>query len=248
MLVVAAGQEAERAGNVPADLGRGAARQGYGRRATEPVPRGAQRSVARPEIVSPLGDAVGLVDRKECGANTLLLELGGEPREPLGRDVEQPEGPIGEPAPDGFPLPVFQRAVQRGRRDTPSGCGRDLILHERDQRGDDEGEAARDQRRHLEANRFPPAGGQYRQGIPAGEHGGDDRPLGGAKVAVTEMVAQEAAGFVHGHGHGTRCSVAARLLHPGPAATLPDTHRPPCGGWAASGTVEVGNRRSVRRL
>ena len=108
------------------------------------------------------------------------------------------------------------RAVQRGRRDAPGGRGRDLILHERDERGDDEREAARDQCRHLEADRFPAAGGQHRQGIPPGEHRGDDRPLGGAKVAVTEMVAQEAAGLVHGPGHLARCSVAAGCGIPAP--------------------------------
>ena len=111
--------------------------------------------------------------------------------------------------------------------------GRDLILHERDERGDDEGEPARDQRRHLEADRFPAAGGQHRQGVPPGEHRGDDRPLGGPELAVAEVVAQEAAGLVHGPGHGARCSVAARPLHPGAAATIPDTHRPPRGGEAA---------------
>ena len=163
-----------------------------------------------------------------------ILELGCEPLEPLGRDVEQPEGALGEPAADGFPLRVSCRAVQRGRRDAPGGRGRDLILHERDERGDDECEPARDQRRHLEADRFPAPGGQHRQRVPPGEHRGDDRPLGGPELAVTEVVAQEAAGLVHGPGHGApRCSVASRLLHPGAAARIPDTQRPPRGGEAA---------------
>ena len=69
MLVVAAGTEAKRTGDVAPDPGRGAPRQGDGRRPAQPVPRGAQRPVARPEIVPPFGDAVGLVDREECGTN-----------------------------------------------------------------------------------------------------------------------------------------------------------------------------------
>ena len=100
----------------------------------------------------PLGDAVGLVDGEECGANGPILELRREPREPLGRHVEQPERPIGEPAPDGLPLRVSHPAVQRGRRNAPRRGGSDLILHERDERRDDQREPARDQGRHLEAD------------------------------------------------------------------------------------------------
>ena len=43
----------------------------------------------------------------------------------------------------------------------------DLILHERDQRRDDQGEAVKDQRRDLIAQRFAAAGGHQDQRVGA---------------------------------------------------------------------------------
>ena len=47
------------------DLGGRASGQGHGRRAAEPIARRAEGPVARPEVVTPFGDAVGLVDGEQ---------------------------------------------------------------------------------------------------------------------------------------------------------------------------------------
>ena len=50
-----------------ADLGRGAAGQRDGGRAAQPVPGGAERPIARAEVVAPFGDAVRLVHGQQGG-------------------------------------------------------------------------------------------------------------------------------------------------------------------------------------
>ena len=87
-----AGRKPRARGDVLPHLGRGAAGERDGRRPPEAVARGAERAVARPEIVAPFGDAVGLVHREERGTEARSPQLRREPGEPLGRDVQQAEG------------------------------------------------------------------------------------------------------------------------------------------------------------
>ena len=204
VLVVAAGQKTERAGDVAADFGRGAARQGNRRRPAEPVTRGAERPVTRPEVVPPLGDAVGLVNGEQRGANRAHLELRREAREPLRGDVQQPERPVAQALPEALPLALAHPTVQCRRGNTAGHRSGDLVLHERDERGDDQREPAGDERRNLEADGLSTTGGEHRQRVPSGEHGSDDRALGGPEVTMSEVVAEKATGLVHRVGHGTR--------------------------------------------
>ncbi len=74
----------------------------------------------------------------------------------------------------------------------------DLIVHQRDQRADDDRHAlsaamARD-RRHLVAQAFSPARRHQHQRVAAADHVGDDLGLRAAKGAVAEDVVQDRVG------------------------------------------------------
>ncbi len=61
-----------------------------------------------------------------------------------------------------------------------------LVAHQRDQRRDDDGERAVDDRRQLVAHRLAAAGRHDGEHVLAGEHGGDDLGLAGAEIVVAE--------------------------------------------------------------
>ena len=104
------------------------------------------------EVVAPLRDAVRLVDDEQ--ADVGLRDCAQEARrgEALGRDVEHPavaaharEHGLDVERPGA--LRVDQ--LHRSRRELAQRL--DLIVHQRDQRGDDEREVVADQRRQLVA-------------------------------------------------------------------------------------------------
>ena len=65
VLVVAPGHEAQGPRDVPTDVGGRASRQGHGRRAAQTRARRAEGPVARPKVMTPLGDTVGFVDGEQ---------------------------------------------------------------------------------------------------------------------------------------------------------------------------------------
>ena len=128
--------------------------------------------VLRPEIVSPLADAVRFVDGDEPQARLLQQppqRLAAVADEPLGRHVEQPAAIVADAREHLVALVRQQRAVQVRRRDAVDAQAVDLILHQRDERRDDDARCrdgrsrlrACDQRRRLEAQRLAAAGRQH---------------------------------------------------------------------------------------
>ena len=82
----------------------------------------------------------------------------------------------------------------------------DLVLHQRDQRADDDGDAlfapmARD-RRHLVAQALAAAGGHQHQRVATADHVVDDLGLRAAERAVAEDFVQDDVGGRGGRGHG----------------------------------------------
>jgi len=79
----------------------------------------------------------------------------------------------------------------RKRRAQPElGQGRDLILHQRNQRRDDHADAVAQQRRNLERERLAAAGGHQYQRIAAGHNVLDRFALQVAELVVAEDVLQ----------------------------------------------------------
>ena len=185
-----------------------------------------ETAVLGTEVVAPLAHAVGLVDgeQRERRAVEQLEERLGQ--EPLGRHVDQVEASGGERA-----LALARHRRRERRVDERGGDARfaqrfHLVLHQRDQRRDDDAGAGTDDRWDLVAQALAAAGGHQHQRVAAGDHVTDDLLLAAAKRRVAE----------HGLEHATRIApvaggaltriasaLAARLLRPAapPATTGP---------------------------
>ena len=119
-----------------------------------------QPAILRAEVVSPVADAVRLVDRDGADVQLRQTRHKAARDRSLGRDEQQAEFALFESAVCFFDLVVGVVGVQGGRRVAVEREPVDLVLHERDQRTDDERELARDHRRELVAEALAPAGGQ----------------------------------------------------------------------------------------
>ena len=157
------------------------------------VAQGLQVAVVGPEVVAPLRYAVGLVDGQQ--ADIKRPEERGEPRgrQPFGRNVEDLES-----APHGLrPHPArlcgCQRAVQELRRDAVGLQAVYLVLHERDQRRYDDGDAVHCERRKLVAKRLTAARGHEHQPVSPGQHVGDYLLLQRQEGVESEVCLEQAS-------------------------------------------------------
>ena len=118
-------------------------------------------AVFRPEVVPPLADAVGLIDREEGrpGLAQPLREAGHH--EPLGGDVEQRDAAHRQLALDGRALLPRLAAVEVRGGHARLAERVHLVLHQRDQGRDDDGEAPEVRGGRLVAERLAAARGQH---------------------------------------------------------------------------------------
>ena len=151
---------------------------------------GFDREVARPEILSPLRDAVRLVHGDE-GDLQLLRERGkGAAVQPLGRYVQQAELAPAQTGQDLPPLLRVKAAVEIGGGDAVLAQSLDLILHERDERRDYKRQARQQQGWQLVAQRLSTAGGHYAEAVPPGEYVVDEPLLTGTESIQAEVFAK----------------------------------------------------------
>ena len=141
-----------------------------------------QLQVVRPKVVAPLGDAVGFIDGEERDLRS--FELREEPLvvEPLGGHVQQLEKTRAEPFGDLACFRKGKRGVQPGRLDAPAAQKVDLVLHQRDERRDDQGDTLQRQGGKLVAERLAAAGREDGQRRLPGQQRLDHRPLAGAEL------------------------------------------------------------------
>ncbi len=158
--------------------------------------------VLGPEVVAPLRHAVRLVDgeQRELAARVELVHQADETvgKQALGRDVHQIELAAHQAA-----FGVDHRVEsERGIEESGAYAGLqqrvDLILHQRDQRRDDDADARPQQRRNLEAQGLAAAGWHQHQRVAAVAHMLDDLGLMAAKLRVAENAMEN---FVGGRGH-----------------------------------------------
>ncbi len=178
--------------NVAADaLGRGR-RERVQRHVGKIVAQAAELPVLGTKIVAPLADAVRFVDGDEPHAG--LLQHAAKPlaplaHQPLRRHVQQTALVVAQARQHRVAFVGCQRAVQIRGRHAVDAQAVDLILHQRNQRRDDQGEAEslrpvrRDapcarrvrrethERRRLETQRLPAAGRQHDDAVASGEDG-----------------------------------------------------------------------------
>jgi hypothetical protein len=134
---------------------------------------------------------MGLVDDEEGDSGAAEDLEGARLSEALRGDVEQPEASGG-----GVPEAVRGLAggevrVDLGRaRDSPAPEAVDLVLHERDERRDDDGESGAEKSGELVAEGLAAACRQDAEGGPAGEEGFDEGALSRPELFVTEEAFQ----------------------------------------------------------
>ena len=86
----------------------------------------------------------------------------------------------------------------------------DLVLHQRDERREDERRRGSQHRRELVRERLARAGGHQRERVAAGERGAHDLLLPGAEVVEPEVLAQRGAEV--GQRHPNECTVRSAGL------------------------------------
>ena len=183
--------KAQQPGHVGADLPRGGGGEGGHHR---PPWQGGHKvpdlQIAGAEILPPLGDAVGLVHRHQWDVQT-LGQL-GKPfgKEPLGGHIKQlifprPGSAVGVPD-VGFGL----GAVEKAGGDPRLPQRHDLIRHQRDEGGDDDGHPGQEQCGDLVAHGFAASGGHDPQHVTVGQNAVDKSLLPGAEGVMAKVTAK----------------------------------------------------------
>ena len=225
--------QAEATDDVAGDLRRGGRRRGHDRLRPEPAGGVGEAEVVGPEVVPPLRHAVRLVDDEQADLGLPdPVEKAGR-GEALGRDVEQP-GVAGD-------RPVDRLAVGRGvllgvdeadLARCPARERLDLILHQRDERGDDERQVGPHERGQLVTQRLARARGHDDQHVAPG-HGrlhrlALARPEGGEAEHLAQRLRRLARARERGRRRGAETGQGRRDERVGQGHGA-DDHRPSSG-------------------
>ena len=172
----------------------------------------AEGAVVGAEVVSPGADAVRLVDGDEGGlaAGKHLREAGNA--HALGRDEEEVEGAVEIVAAGLAGVVAAEAGVDAGDAEAKGGELGGLVVHERDEWGDDERGAAAGDGGKLVAERLACAGGHDQQHVAAVCGGAADGLLVGAKAGEAEGGVEEGFEIHAGSRHiQFRMSVELRM-------------------------------------
>lgn len=165
-------------------VGGGGQRDGW--RCTEFAPHLAQRQVFRAEVMAPLRHAMGLVDGQQADTVFFQHRHGAVAHQPLRRHIQQPQRTVAQAPVDAGAVLLRHRGVERRGIDAVALQGPHLVAHQRDQRRDDDGQPAGQDRRQLVAQRLAAAGRHHRQHIGTAEQRLHDLRLPGAETLETE--------------------------------------------------------------
>ncbi len=127
---------------------------------------GGNFQVTGPEVLPPLGDAVGLVHRHQRDHQFRRQLQKPGVLQSFRRHIEQAALTPADPAPNLAGFLQGLGAVEEARGDARRLQGRDLVLHQGDQRGNDQGHPRQQQGGDLIAEGFSTAGGHDAQGVP----------------------------------------------------------------------------------
>ena len=175
-------------------------RQGDAGNGGEPFGEDPEAEVVAAEVVTPLRDAVRLVDREERDVRTLEQLHRPRQHEALGGEVEELELAVEEAAFDVLGLVEVEGRVEVGGADAEVLQCCDLIGHERDERGDDDTGALPHEAGDLIAQRLAATGGHEDDGVPAGDEAVDDPRLLSAELLVAEDIVEDVEGGGGGCG------------------------------------------------
>jgi hypothetical protein len=159
------------------------------------------------------GQLAGFVERVEHGQRAFEQQA-------LGGDVDEVEVAAEDGLLDLLRFPPVERRVEDGGLDAELGQRVDLVLHQRDQRRDDDGAAGAEQGGNLVAEALAAAGRHQHQRIAAAGDVVDDFGLRAAEGGVAEDVAQDLQGCCCGR-HRFRAGLRGGRLR-GSALAVPD--------------------------
>ena len=166
------------------------------------VEQGTQQAVVGPKIVTPFGHAMGLVDSDQRERRALGQAAEAVGARPLGGDIEEVELAPAEPR-----QRLLAVAVGRGKRsgaDAESVGGADLVVHQSDERGDDQSGPLPCDCRHLVTERLARAGRHDGKAVLARHDAPDHLLLHAAEGGEAESLAED----VEGRGHRVQIVVA----------------------------------------
>ena len=173
--------------DVDGDPRRRGRRRGEDRARPERAGDVAEPQVVGPEVVAPLAHAVRLVDDEDPDRRLAQPVDESRRREPLRRDVEHRD--LTRDRARERPAVVGLVALCVDQLGPPAEA-LDLVGHQRDERRDDDGQLAVEDRRQLVAERLAGAGGHHQQDVAASDHRLDGLELAGAKGGVAEVALQ----------------------------------------------------------
>jgi hypothetical protein len=136
---------------------------------------------------------VRLVDGEERQLGPRQQRQGALLQQSLGRDIENVEVALPDARLERDHLAKFERGIEKSGFNPGLRQRLHLILHQGDERRDDDAEAGADERRDLVAQRLAAAGRHQGEGVIAGDDRGDDVGLVGAEIAVAEHVGENLA-------------------------------------------------------
>ena len=164
--------------------------QRHQRRVGKALLEDAERLIVAAKIMTPLRDAMRLVDREQRDPAAPQQVEAMRHHQPLGRHVEQVELPVAGGALDRPGFARRQSGIERRGADPGLAQRVDLVLHQCDQRRDDDAESGPQQRGELVAQRFAAAGRHQHDRIAAGRDVLDDLLLLAAEAGIAEDAAQ----------------------------------------------------------
>ena len=142
------------------------------------------------EVVAPLRDAVGLIDGQQRDVHAHDTQAEGLGGQPFGGDVEELYVAVDAVVEGDVDLAGREPRVDRHGGDVPRPEAVHLVLHQGDERRDDDAQPLAGHRRDLVGERFAAARGHERQRVAPLHGGADDLLLHGAERRESPVAAQ----------------------------------------------------------
>ena len=173
----------------------GGRRQGDPRHPGKHIGDPRQLTIFGPKLMPPLRDAMRLVHREQRQRNPRKPIHRAIGQQSLGGDIQQVQLPLDQVAGDRACLRRIDLGVQRSGVHPNLPKRRHLVVHQRDQWGDDHRCSWPNQGRHLVADALAPAGRHQHQCVATGDHVPHRRILLSAKPGEAEHPVQHLRGI-----------------------------------------------------
>ena len=210
------GRDVEAAADVVEHLRRGGGREGQDALGAAELAEAGELQIVGAEVVPPLGDAVGLVDREKRYPDPGDRLPEAFVVEAFRGDVEEAQGALADGVHEGAHLVARERRVKAAGGHSARGELIDLVLHQGDQGRHHEGEARQQEGRDLVAERLAAAGGEDGRGGPSGQEVPDHLFLPGAELPVAEGLRERRTGGLQVRralrGVGLRADLLGHIL------------------------------------